>query len=138
MIDRVWQDDRNRLWSMAYALFHYETGDREERLKDWQLLFEDWLPGDQVSQGGVPVPIEGLEALRDAVKFFSDKHGSSSGRRVARTLGLMLDANNDYLEQELRSDNGRERREAHQRWQDRITEHADDLEQALADIASAP
>jgi 3',5'-cyclic AMP phosphodiesterase CpdA len=136
MLDRIWQDDRNRLWSMAYALFHYETVDREERLKDWQLLFEDWLPGDQVSPGGVPVPVEGLEALRDAVKFFSDKHGSTPGRRVTRILSLMLDANNDYLQQELRSSSGRERRDAHQRWRDRIMEHAEDLEQALADITS--
>jgi hypothetical protein len=137
MIDRVWQDDRSRLWSMAYALFHFETGDREERLKDWELMFEDWLPSDQLSPGGVPVPIEGLEALRDVVKFFTDKHGSTSGRRVVRILSLMLDANDDYLTEDARTERSRDRRDAHQRWRDRIIEYADDLRQALAEITPA-
>lgn len=135
LIDRIWQDDRNRLWSMAYELFRHEDGDeREARLKDWQLMFEDWLPGEQLAPGGVPVPLEGLEALRDAVSFFAEKHGSIEGERLARTLTFMIRENSDYLETELRTDiqgPGGERRDAHKRWRTRVREHAEDLDQTL-------
>jgi hypothetical protein len=136
LIDRVWQDDRNRLWSMAYELFrHSDSDDREARLKDWQLMFEDWLPGEQLAPGGVPVPLEGLEALRDTVSFFAEKHGSIDGRRLARTLGLMIDENSDYLRDELRTEiqgDGTERRDVHQRWRTRVLGHAEELHQTLA------
>lgn len=137
MIHRVWQDDRKRLWSMAYALFHYETGDREARLRDWRLMFEDWLPGDRLPPDDVPMPIEGLGELRNAVEFFADKHGSASGHRVATILSLMVEANEDYLEKAKRADSSRARRQAQQRWRDRVIGHSDDLVQALAEIATA-
>jgi hypothetical protein len=138
LIDRVWQDDRNRLWSMAYELFRdVDSDEREARLKDWQLMFEDWLPGEQLAPGGVPVPLEGLEALRDAVSFFAEKHESPQGKRLARTLGLMVNENTDYLEAELQIEvRGGERRDTHERWRTRVLGHAEELKQVLAEMTT--
>jgi 3',5'-cyclic AMP phosphodiesterase CpdA len=128
LVDQLVEDDRGRLWSMAHALFWTDIPDREGKLDDWERILEDWLPGEQGDPIGAPVPVDGLRELADQVGWLVAERGSSRGRSVVDALERMIEANEDYLQSELR---GLDRLEAYARWRLRTLANARRLLEAV-------
>jgi hypothetical protein len=128
LVDQLVEEDRGRLWSMAHALFWTDIPDREGKLGDWERILEDWLPGEQGDPIGAPVPVDGLRELADQVRWLLLERASSRGRPVVDALERMIEANEDYLQSELR---GHDRLEAYARWRLRTLDNARRLLEAV-------
>ena len=108
LIDRLFEDDQDRLRSMAEALFRTEARERARGLDDWSRILEDWVPADRIEVGGVPVPVTGLEALRNEVNWRAREYGEAKGDEVVRILDRMIEDNMHFLDSErLDSDHHR-------------------------------
>jgi thymidylate synthase/3',5'-cyclic AMP phosphodiesterase CpdA len=128
LIDRMAESDRNRLRSMASALFWLEVPDRERKLADWDRILDDWLPSAQQDPSGAPVPIDGLQELADTVRWLAHEHGSTQGHTVADALERIVEGNEHYLDSER---HGQDRPESHSRWRMRTLANIEVLRNAV-------
>lgn len=128
LIDRMAESDRNRMRSMASALFWAGVPDRERKLADWDRILDDWLPSGQLDPSGVPVPIDGLRELADTVRWLAQEHGSRPGHAVADALERIVEGNEHYLDSERR---GQDRSESHSRWRIRTLANIEVLRTAV-------
>jgi hypothetical protein len=114
LVDRMSEDDRHRLRSMACALYQPDMPNRQESLSDWKRIFTDWLPAEQLDRSGAPVPVDGLMALKNEMEWFEIQSPRRGGDRVIRILTQMIADNENYLASQGTADIGHF--EAHAQW----------------------
>jgi 3',5'-cyclic AMP phosphodiesterase CpdA len=95
-IDRIFDDDEGRLWSMAYAVAWDGMADRKERVAELLELLDELVPDKDFDPDGVPVAREGLSYVAGELQRLGKHHPGSPASDLAKTLQTLYRANRDY------------------------------------------
>jgi len=107
VIDRIFDEDPNDIWSMVYALFWSELPDRAAMLPRWLRLLRDLIPAELPDPDGVPISIDGVAYLRDQVMLFAAFHHEHPACELVGILESLLLANKNYAEMASQGTTGR-------------------------------
>jgi 3',5'-cyclic AMP phosphodiesterase CpdA len=95
-IDRIFDEDENELWSMAYAVAWEAMEGRSERIQTLAKLLEELIPEEDFDPDGVPVASEGLSYLADTLERLATHHQDSRASALATTLQNLYRVNAEY------------------------------------------
>ncbi|HET9714151.1 MAG TPA: metallophosphoesterase [Pyrinomonadaceae bacterium] len=95
-IDRTLDDDPNKLWSMAYALFWRDMPQREELREEWEKFLTDLEPDEQFNQDGVPIALDGIDFLVHEINRFTNFHHTSRAETIAQNLKQLFECNDAF------------------------------------------
>ncbi len=126
-LDRLLDDDPTELWMLATAAAIPSFPEREAILEDFSAIVDELEPAAQRDPDGVPVAVEGLELLVDALRRVAK---TGDGLALRQALQRVLDQNRLYVERMGSS-------HAHGRWVREAGEALTDARTALENLKEA-
>ena len=112
-IDRVYDENRDELGTLAYALVWEDMPDRASHLERLKELLVDVVPDKAFDVDGVPVALEGLVELADRLAFYRTYHPSTVGADIEDRLRALYLRNGQYARA---SDEGNVTGADHEAW----------------------
>ena len=120
-LDRLLEDDPTELWMLAAAAAIPSFPDRSPLLESLSAVLDDLQPADEYDPDGVPVTVDGLQRLVDALRRVAT---GGDGLTLRQALKGVLSQNRIYVER-MGS------RHAHRTWVREAGEALDDAKTAL-------
>jgi len=131
-IDRIYDDDEDRLWSMAYAVAWEGMSDRAEQVEELLDLLEELIPDEDFDPDGVPVAREGLSYVAGVLERLSGHHPDSPAADLAKTLSKLYRANSEYNAKTA----AKVKPEIHKAWRDEVVALVQEARGSLAPVTN--
>lgn len=96
-IDRIFDDNEDRLWKLAYAVAWEGLENRAATIRELLALVEELVPEVDFDPDGVPVALEGLSHVAAGLMRFGEYHPQSRARDLAECLNRLYGVNRDYV-----------------------------------------
>lgn len=130
-VDRLAQDEPEKLWCLAYDLFF---DDSEDANSQFLALFDDWRPTGQVEPDGVAVATTGLRVLSKGAVVFADRSGNEKGHTLAARLESLCTLNLSYAADEDRIQEPSERQVKYETWAGEVKRRVKEIGGLLVDL----
>lgn len=96
LVDRIYDEDEERLWMLAYAVAWEGIADRATRAAELIAMIDELVPKENFDPDGVPVALEGLAELAAVLTRFGQYHSDSPAVELGECLREVYRANSTY------------------------------------------
>jgi 3',5'-cyclic AMP phosphodiesterase CpdA len=117
-IDRIFDEDEDQLWKLAYAVSWKGVPEREAAVAQLLDMVEELIPAEDFDPDGVPVALEGLAHVAAALTRFGEYHPESPATALGKCLQELYCVNSSY-DSETRT---RVTTAVHTKWRKRASE----------------
>lgn len=138
LIDQYFDKDKDKLWSMVYAVVFPDVTNKLKFFEQWERILNNLIPTESPDLDGVPIASDGLEYVCQVASQFAQFHPDSNVASLHKELRGLLRLNKVQLElmkepsEEDRKKQWKQQLLAnHQEWRDNVIAIVKDLRKII-------
>ncbi len=132
IVDRNFDQNRELLWTMSYALFWPDKIERRKFEGEWEKVLRELVPEGGFDPDGVPVPLEGLKFLLTTIDLFASHHSNAHARKLVKAMRDLQERNEAFVDTLYQ--NEEEARQKYRQWEQRATRLVQEMRTSIRNL----